>query len=105
MEIKLDLDNKEEAAKQLVIIQQQFDELLTVMKEQEKQLKENVIAMENLTTTSVDLSDTIKNINIVLGSKKDLWAGDEVMNDLMNKLAHFVMSSGAIKLGVISNAK
>lgn len=112
LNLNFDFNNKAEAAANLKVVQNQFDELLDVMKQQEKQLKENVKTIDeahksitDLTNSSVGFSDALKNIHITLNNKKDLWEGDKEMQGLMEGLATFVVSSGAIKLGVISNAE
>ena len=112
MEIKLNIENKEEAKAQLKVIQKSIDELVDVCSEQKKQLQENIKTIseaedhiKNLTDTSVGLSDSLKAIHTILGKKKDMFEGDEEMKAIMDSLATFVLGSGAIKLGVISAAK
>lgn len=112
MEIKLDLNNKEEALKQVKLIQQSIDELVSVCNDQKKQLQQNINTIseahqhiEKLTETSVGLSDSLKAIHLILGKKQDLFKGDDEMKEIMNTLSTFVLGSGAIKLGVLSNAK
>lgn len=112
LNIEINLDDKEQAAAKLKEIQGSFDELLSVMKMQEKQLKENAAVMEkagqenkDLLDTAVGLADTIKSIYRLLNTKKEMWASDVQVNELMNQLATYMVSSSAIKLGVISNQK
>ena len=110
--INLEIENKEEAKAQLKIIQTAIDDLVNACNEQKKQLEENVKTITdaeelitNLTNTSVGLSDSLKAIHLVLGRKKDMFKGDVEMEAIIDELAKFVLGSGAIKLGVISNAK
>lgn len=112
MKIDLDLSNKEEAKKQLEKIQFAIDELLDVCNKQKAQLKENLEVMTtseeqiiNLTKASVDMADTIKAVHRILQARKEKFEGDDAMKTVMDSLATFVVSSGAIKLGVISNAE
>ena len=93
-------------------IQKAIDELVLANKEVIKAAEDaNKVAKDyekqlgTLTQTNLDLADTLKSIHIVLGSKKDLWKDDNEMNELTKELAMFVMSSGAIKAGVFSEAR
>jgi len=58
-----------------------------------------------LNKTSIDLTQALKGIHLTLGAKKDLWKDDMDMDILMTTLSTFVLSSSAIKAGVVSNAK
>ena len=111
MNVVIDLENKEAAKDQIKLIQGAMDDFVDVINKQSAQLKENVVSIDeakkqivNLTAGSVGLADTIKAIHLLLGRKKDLFKDDKQMNELMNELATFVVSSGAIKLGVLSHA-
>lgn len=110
MEIKINFNNKAEAHKQVKLIQKTINDLLEICQDQKKQLLENISVIDesklqitNLTKSAVDLSDAIKNIQRLLGSKMDLLKGDEELMKLTESLNTFIVSSGAIKLGVISN--
>jgi len=102
--MKLNFENKEE-------VQKEFDALTDACNKQSTELKANGVAMEeakmqivNLTAGSVGLAGTIKAIHLLLGRKSDLFKDDKQMNELMREIATFVVSSGAIKLGVLSHA-
>lgn len=56
----------------------------------------------DLSKTVIDLTTTIKSIHIVLNSNRETLAPD--LLELSDKLADFVVSSAAIKIGVINNA-
>lgn len=51
---------------------------------------------------NLDLTQAIKNIHIVLGSKRDLWENDKEIEAVMNSLATFVLGSGSMKAGIIA---
>ena len=109
MELKLDLENPEESIK---LIQESFDEIVKVNQEyKEELLKKNKIMEEaetviaDLQNSAIDLSDTIKAINMTLINKKNLFKGDEIMEDLLTTISKFMLSSSAIKLGVMSEAR
>jgi hypothetical protein len=51
----------------------------------------------------MDLNEAIKNVHIVLGEHRDLFENSPKLKELMTTLDHYVMSSGAIKMGVIAN--
>jgi hypothetical protein len=112
MEINLNIENKEEARKQLKVIQKEINSLVEVCNLQKTQLQENLTTMtdaeeqiKKLTDTAVGLSDSLKAIHQILGKKSDMFEGDVEMKAIIDSLATFVLGSGAIKLGVISNAK
>jgi len=112
MEIKINLNNKEQAKEEVKKIQKAIDDLLGVCNDQKTQLQENVKVIneaeehiKNLTDTSIGLSDSLKAIHQILGRKKDLFEGDEEIKAIMDTLSTFVLGSGAIKLGVLSNKK
>ena len=103
-------ESKEKAEKVVKQIQFAIDELTLANQESMRQLKETLATIDQaekqikiLTQANIDMTKTMKNLHIVLGTKKDLWKDDEEMNVVMNALAHFVTGSGAIKLGVIGN--
>lgn len=115
MDIEFDLKEglKDPAkAKEVVAkVQETVNELIAALKE----TKEAGAAANNLTKeyearlitsekTIVDLTTVIKNIHIVLGARRDAFAGDKGLLAIMEELDKFVMSSGAIKAGVIANA-
>jgi len=81
----------------------QRDELLNQAEISNKVATEYQNHLFTVSKTVGDLTQAMKNIHVMLGSKKDLWQDDSEMNDLMNTISTFVMSSGAIKLGVLSN--
>lgn len=92
-------------------VQKEFDDLLAVCKSQKIELSKNGLLMveanrqiNTLTELAISLSDTLKATHSVLGRKKDMFKGDDEMTVILNSLATFVLSSGAIKLGVVSNA-
>lgn len=100
------------AAKTVKAVQDAIDELVKsnnqVLLEAEKSNKISKEYQElnaTLVQSNIDLVDTIKSIHRVLGRKIDLLQGDAEMTVLMNELAQFVMSSGSIKLGVMSHER
>lgn len=112
MQVEIDLNNKEKAAEEIKKIQKAIDDLIGVCKSQEQQLKDNVKvineAEEHINTlqkTAVDLSDALKAVHRILQSKKEMFGTDKEIKELLDMLATFVVSSGAIKLGVISHAQ
>lgn len=105
-------ENKEEAKKVVKQIQDSIDELVLANTELKAQLNYNLEVIKsaeeqitNLTDTSVGLSDALKAVHRILQARKDQFKGDDEMKAVMDSLATFVVSSGAIKLGVISHAK
>lgn len=74
-----------------------------------KEANENAAAFEKqnkeLLEGSISMTETMKAIFSVLGQKKDLWKNDADMKIIMDSLATFVLSSGAIKMGVIGATK
>lgn len=54
-----------------------------------------------LTRSNIDTVEAIKNIFMTLNDRKELWGNDPQMKKLMDGLATFVLSSGAIKMGVL----
>lgn len=112
MQIKIDLDNKEEAARNVKEVQKAINELLEVCNEQKDMLKENADKLQeahdtlfNVAKARDELTEVLKNVHTLLGSKKDLWKDDVQINELMNVMATFIMSSGTIKHGVTKNEK
>jgi len=112
MKAEINLENKEEAARQVALIQKSIDELLEVIETQKNELLNNVKVMKEaedhiktLEKSTIDLTQTIKGIHMILGSRKDKFEGDEEMNELMNHLSVFVMGSGSIKIGVMENER
>lgn len=112
MEIKLNIENKEDAKAQLKIIQNEIDALVEVCESQKKMLKENIETISSsketivdLTNSTIAMADSLKALHRLLQARKELFVGDEQMQTIMNSLATFVLGSGAIKLGVLSEAK
>jgi len=109
MKIEIDENNPQESVKK---IQEAFDELVDVINQQKQNLLDNAKVIddakeqiENLTKSTIGFSDSLKGIHMTLQSKKDLFKDDMEMNELLTTLSTFVVSSAAVKLGVISNAK
>lgn len=109
MKIELDLLDKSKIQSQVQVIQEQIDELLGVIEKQQSELKNNADVMlnaqdriETLLNTNKDLVEAIKNVHIYLGSQSDKFKGDEGFKILMEGLGVFIMSSGAIKAGVVN---
>ena len=112
MQVEINLKNKEQAAQEIKKVQTAIDELLDVCNQQKTQLQENIKTIseaeahsKTLENSAVDMSDAMKAIHRILQSKKELFEGDQEMKAVLDSLATFVVSSGAIKLGVISNAR
>jgi len=106
------LQNPEKAKEVIKKVQGVIDELTMASTEAIAMAKKaNALAEEYeslndaLTQSTLDLSATIKAIHTLLGRKVDLFQGDAELLVLMNELAQFVMSSGAIKAGVISHGQ
>ena len=105
-EIVIDTDNPQESVEK---IQKAIDEFVLIIQKQEKELKRNVETMDNsakeiqaLLGHVTGLANIIKGVYRVVQSKHELWHGDKEMEELNKNLATFVVSSDAIKLGVIS---
>ncbi len=79
-------------------------EALQVAKDANANADEYEKQCNNLNKSNQGLVEALKNVHIVLGSKIDLFKDDEGMNELMKELGKFIMSSGAIKSGVVKNA-
>ena len=73
-----------------------------------KQAQALVEAYENqvkvLTQGTISLSDSLKNVHLFFNSKKELWQNDKEVVEFMQHLSTWVVSSGAIKLGVLSES-
>jgi len=110
IDLKEGMNNPEKAAQVIKQVQDALDEAVIGWQDATAAAKAaNDIAekyqkhCETLQTTSNDLTEALKNVHIVLGSKKDLWKDDKQMIQLMENLGTFVLSSGAIKSGVMNN--
>lgn len=66
-----------------------------------EELQENSI---NLTKANVDLINTIKSIQLVLGSHREKFKKLKSMPELMKTLDNFVLSSSAVQAGAVENA-
>lgn len=58
-----------------------------------------------LVRSNAELQGAIKDIHLLLNAKKDLWENDTEMQSLVTELGKHVMSSSAIKAGVIDEAQ
>jgi hypothetical protein len=105
-----DAINNPEKAKVIVQqVQKAFTELansnlqaLNVAKQSQTLLADYEQQMKVLVNGNINLADALKNVHIFLNSKKDLWKADKEVQDFMQHLSTWVVSSGAIKLGVLS---
>lgn len=106
------LKSPETAKKVVAQVQASIDDLIIVINRQKQELLSNVETMGEAEAHIIELgksieglTDTIKNIFTVLGSKKDLWKKDNEMDELMNTISVFIMSSSTIKMGAKKDAK
>lgn len=53
--------------------------------------------------TMLDLTDLVKAVHTVLGTKKDLWKDDAELNEMQAALSTFVVSGGAIRAGILQS--
>lgn len=103
-------ESKEKAKEVVATIQKTIDDLVLANEQtlaHAKSLADDLTAMEELNKnaiqSSMSLSEALKNIHIELNSKMELISQDPELLDLTKKLGEWVMGSGAIKLGVLSN--
>jgi len=108
--MNINFENKEEAMMQVKVLKDSYEEMCEVSKKQNEalkvandQLESAAKTINTLTDAAMGTTEALKAVHTILGSKKDLWNNDKQINELMNSLSTFVLSSGAIKLGVISN--
>lgn len=80
-------------------------ELTAVCEQQDEQLKIKTSEVSDLTNSVVNLTTIIKNTQIVLASNREVFEDNEDLIGITDQLNKFVMSSGAIKVGAIKNAK
>lgn len=110
MQIKIDLNNKEQAQKDIDKTQIEIDGLMLALNAQSEELVKQKKAIESsteqikdLTTSAIGLSDSLKAIQRVLGSKTELIKEDKDLMEILKMLNEFVLSSSAIKLGAMGN--
>jgi hypothetical protein len=106
------LKDPEKAKEVVKQVQGAIDELVLANQELKKQLEidikkfdEAAELIKNLQEATINATEVIKNLNIVLNSKRELFKDDEEMEVVMKALAHFVTGAGAIKMGVLANEK
>jgi len=88
-------DELQEANKDLLKVAESSNK---IARDFEQQNKDFIDSIKGLT-------DTLKQIHIVLNARKELWKNDEKVQELMIHLAGFVTGSAAIKLGVGNGEK
>lgn len=112
MDVTIDLTkglaDPAEAKKAIKKVQLAIDEIVKVREALfETANAANKIAAEyskqvtTLTKTNFDLTTVLKSIHILFGQKYELIQGDTELKELANSLATFILSSGAIKQGVL----
>lgn len=105
-------ESKEKAHEIVKEIQDEFDELLSTIKLQEKQLLNNLKALENaeiqlnaMIESQGTLHQSIKDIFLILSQEKDVIVQSQALKKLHEKLGILMLDSNMIKSGVIRNAK
>lgn len=110
-EIDLAEGLKDEAkAKQTISKVQKAIDDLVIANTAAKKAAEDAVALSDeyekqvnlLLSANTDLADALKNIHIMLNSKRELFKEDAEMADFMAKLATWTLSSSAIKSGALS---
>ncbi len=104
--MKLDLNSDKKQ------MQKCFDDLIesnkqsvSYAKEIAEKLNESVELYKAQLNAAIQLSDAIKNIHLMLNERIELFSNDNDMKKLLENLGEFVLSSGAIKMGVLSSGK
>lgn len=110
MDFNIDLNDKEKARLELKRIQDEIESLLDVIATQKKEILRQVDVIDSaqnhiksLEKSTVGLTEAMKSVHSILGSKSDLFKGDEEMKVIMESLGTFIMGSSSIKLGVLNN--
>ena len=108
MEFKIDLNNREKATEQLAEVQKAFDDIMKINTEGQATLKENalvidkaIISLNQMQNTQGDMVQIIKNVHIMLNARLEMFATDEEIKALITSLGSFIMSSAAVKAGVM----
>lgn len=111
-EIRIDTTSKETMMEGVREFQKNHDECLEVCNAQKAQLAENLTTIKeakehikNLEESVTGFVSALKSVHILLGARADKFKGDAEMKVVMDSLATLVMSSTAIKLGVIEANK
>ena len=110
-QLEFNLDDRQGTEANLKIMQAKFTELTNALEQQSTLLRENLDTIqeskavtENLILATTNMSTTIKNIYTMLTVRKELFTDDKEMQKLLDELATFTLSSGAIKLAAVKNA-
>jgi len=106
-ELQEGLKNENKARELIKRIQEACDELVKV-KDEALKAANNAVALcdqynkmiEDLTSANRDMATVLKNVHIALNAEKELWEKSQSITELVDILARFVVSAGAIKAGV-----
>lgn len=110
MEININLMDKERAKEQVAKVQKSIDELLGVIDQQKIALKNSIKSsaqaektINEIVDVNTNLMASLRSIANLLAAKKDLWKGDDQMEELLKTLNVAVISDTFTKLRAHKN--